>query len=244
MHIGDGVIMKKKQTKSRWIIVNAIVLILHIVCPVWAFAFICTIGFSGILFSSVIVTSFLLVYVYKKVNKWRNGKVILYTARALAIGSLIAVYMPMLLINNFTETKVLYSLKRADYIYGVYGRNTERYEQMLPESLPEQCEDYSFRTEGETIAQDYHPSSYLMFHTDTATLESYAAHFKKVNYERYENGSNLNKTRYNVEWFCGHMRLDDSFQDNLDNAVLYLDTDGYILAALLNYETGLVAILA
>ena len=48
---------------------------------------------------------------------------------------------------------------------------------MLPKHLPDVCNDYKFKTQLGGIGQDYHPSLYLMFYTDKATMEQYEKDF-------------------------------------------------------------------
>ncbi len=232
--------MKQKKEKSRWQKVNDIILILHIIFPAWIMAWMYTPSFSNILFLISLSASLLLGIIYKLVKKYHKGKLFLYISRGIAICSIIAFYTPMLILMNFSHSKLFYSLKRLNYIYGVYGNNSTYYEQLLPPELPAICDDYSFRTQGSMIAQDYHPSSYLIFHTNRAALDSYALHFDELNCTRRENTPD---TQEDIEWFCGQMRLRDTIQDNLDHAVLYWFDGTYPKAVLLNYETGLVAIL-
>lgn len=235
--------MKQKKKKTRWQKVNDIILVLNIIFPVWLMALMYTPAISYIFFLIAVFTLLLNGVIYKLVTEYHKGKGFLYITRGIVISAWIAFYLPMLLLMNFSHSKLLYPLKRLDYIYGVYSSNADYYQQLLPSELPEICNDYSFRTQGCMIAQDYHPSSYLMFHTDTATLESYALHFDQLDCVRRENGTENMYIQNDLEWFVGQMRLRKSFQDNLDHAVLYWFSGTYPKAVLLNFETGLIAIL-
>lgn len=238
-----------KSETSGWQLVVYLILVLHIVFPVWLMAWMLTTAISGTLLLIAIGSVLLLGIVNKAVKKWRKGRWVLVAARILAIGACIAFYLPMVVLLNFSESKLLYPLKRLDYTHGVFGENAPYYERLLPEKLPGTCEDYSFITQGSMIAQDYHPSSYLIFHTDTATLEAYATHYEELGFTRIENEPEYEPedetwtAQDDMEWFCRQMRLRDRFQDNLDHAVLYLHKDRFPKGMLLNYETGLVAIL-
>lgn len=234
---------KEVKKKTRLQIANKVILILNLVFPVWAFALMYTPSISFILFLIAWGTLLLNAIIYKLVTKFNKGQTFLHIIRGIVIISWIAFYTPMTLMMNFSHTKPLYSLKRADYIHGVYGNNSEFYGQLLPEKLPEICDDYSFIAQGSMVAQDYHASSYLMFHTDTATLDSYALRLDQFGGSRLENESENESVQEQIEWFCGQMRLRDSFNDNLDNAVVYWFDGRYPKAVLLNYETGLVAVL-
>lgn len=234
--------MKQKQPKkpkSRWQKVNEGILILHIVFPVWMMALMMTSAVSGTLLLIAVGASLLLGVIYKLVQRFQRGKIVLLFARIFAVGACLALYLPMLILTQFSHTKLLYPLKRLDYTYGVFGDNAAYYQRLLPESLPAVCEDYSYRTQGSMAAQDYHPSSYLMFHTDADTLRAYAAYYDSIGLMPIEDELAAEK----IDWFCGMMRLREQFQDNLDHAVLYWLGDRYPKAVLLNAETGLVAVL-
>lgn len=230
---------KQKKQKSRWEKVNDAILFLHLVFPVWVMALMLTSAVSDTLFLIALAAVLLLGVVYKLVQRFQKGRWVLVTARVIAIGAYIIFYLPMLVLTQFSHAKLMYPLKRLDYTYGVFGDNAAYYQRLLPETLPEVCEDYSYRTQGSMVAQDYHPSSYLMFHTDAETLAAYAAYYDGMGLTRLEHELAEEK----IEWFCGQMRLRDSFQEHLDSAVLYWINDYYPKGILLNAETGLVAIL-
>lgn len=234
---------KPKKKRSGWQILNSIILLLHIIFPVWLVPLMMISAISGKLFLIAVVTSLLLGVVYRQVKKRQNGKALLYLARVVAIGSCIAFYMPMIVLTNFSHTKLLYPLKRLDYSYGVFGENADYYLRLLPKTLPEKCEDYSYRTQGSMVAQDYHPSSYLKFYTDTGTLDAYTEHFEALDCTRLENDPENEEAMNHIHWFCGQMRLDDPCEGSFDNAVLYWFDSHYPKGALLCYDTGLVAIL-
>lgn len=237
--------VKQKKKKTRWQKINGIILTLNIIFPVWIMALMYTSAISDVLFLIAVFSLLLNGVVYKLNEKFHKGRCFLYIARGIVISAWTVFYMPMLILMNFSHSQLIYPLKRFCYTYGVFGSNAAFYQQLLPEELPEICDDYSFRTQGSMVAQDYHPSSYLMFHTDTASLEAYVSHFDALDCARLENGTEDGDFFQNkIEWFCGQMGLRESFQDNLDNAVLYWFAGGmYPKAVLLNFETGLVAVL-
>ena len=237
---GAGMEQEKKTPLQR---ANRIILILHIVFPVWLFALMYTSAISGYLFFIAFTAALLLGGIYSIVSKLQKGKIVLYIARVITILCIAAFYTPMILLVTFSHTKSLYEIKRLDYAYGVFGSNADYYKQLLPEKLTSVCEDYSFRTQGSMIAQDYHPSSYLMFHTDAATMDLYADYYKGLDCDVRINDEDNDKAKSDIEWFCSQMRLRESFHDNLDHAELYWFSGTYPKAVLLNRETGLVAVL-
>lgn len=235
--------MKEKKKKTRLQIANVIILILHIVFPIWLVPLMYTVGISGYMFFIALVTSLLLGVIYKIVTKHQKGKMLLYIARAITILCVVSFYIPMILLMKFSQTKPLYEIKRLAYAYGVFGDNADYYKQLLPEKLPSVCDNYSFRTQGSMVAQDYHASSYLMFHTDSKTIDLYSNYYKSLDCEVRINGDESDNVKSDIDWFCRQMKLRELFQDNLDNAELYWFSDYYPKAVLLNRETGLVAIL-
>ncbi|MGN0632993.1 MAG: hypothetical protein ACI4JW_03905 [Oscillospiraceae bacterium] len=237
--------MKEKMTKTRLQRANGIILILHIIFPIWLIALMYTYAISKYWFLIALIAALLLGVIYKIVIKLQKGKKLLYTARVITIIIVLSFYVPVILLINFSHTKALYEIKRFDYAYGVYGKNSEFYKRLLPDKLPAVCDDYSFRTQGSMIGQDYHASSYLMFHTDSDSIDSYSEYYKNLDREvRVRvNNDESDDVKDDIDWFCVQTRLRESFQDNLDNAEIYLFDDYYPKAVLLNRETGLVAIL-
>ena len=233
--------MKQKEKKFSWFTVNLIILICSIVFPIWAFVLIYTSAISMTLFLIAFGASLLLGLIYKLVKKYNKGQKFLYAARGVVISAWIIFCLPTLILFSFPKNKLLYPLKRFDYMYGVYG--SDYYKEWLPSKLPEVCNDYIFITKGSMLAQDHHASSYLMFHTDTVTLDSYALHFDKLDGILYENGTE-DEDIQRIEWFCKMLSLPNIFQDSLDHAVLYWFNNGRNpKGVLLNYETGLIAIM-
>lgn len=234
---------KPKKKKSAWEIINDIILLIHLVFPVWFVALMLTPNITLGLFAAAAVFSLLLGAVYKKVKSIHKGKKILYSARIIAISACILSYLPTAVLLNFEQTELMYPLKRICYTRGVYGSNAAYYESLLPASLPDRCEDYSFRTQGSMVAKDYHPSSYLTLYTDTETLDSFAAYYDTLDCERFRSDSDDEDIQRDFLWFCGQMRLEDTFFDGNENAVLYWFDDSYPKAILLDYDSGLFAVL-
>ncbi|MCI5816040.1 hypothetical protein [Ruminococcus sp.] len=235
--------MEPQKKKNPWKLVNSIILLLHIVFPVWIMPLICTSGISGKLLPVTVILVLLPGVCSMLVKKYNKGGKLLIAARVLAVFALCLFYAPLLMISGFTRNQLLYPVKRAVYIHGVYGDNGAYYAQLLPETLPEACSDYSFRTQGSFPAQDYHPSSFLTFYTDTATLEAYARFYEQLDCQRLvynpeaEDGDQDN---HHMEWFCGQMKLDQTLTEHM---VLYWFDGRYPKGILLDEETGLVAVL-
>ncbi|WP_024856341.1 hypothetical protein [Ruminococcus albus] len=136
----------------------------------------------------------------------------------------------------------MYSIKRLDYAHGVYGKNAEYYKNLLPERLPDECEDYSFITRGCMIAQDYHASSCLSFRTDERTIDSYAKYYGGICDERRVKDESENEIK-GIDWFCDNARIDESKRDEFENAELYWINGNFPNGALLDKDSGYVVIL-
>ena len=222
---------KTGQKRSGWELVNSIVLVLHVVLPVWIFALMYTPGLTGALFLIALAGNLIFGVVHKLLKHKENLKPLLYVLRGAVICLTIAFYMPTALLLGFDRVKLLYPLKRLDYTRSVYGENSTYYERILPEQLPKVCEDYSFRTQGSMIAQDYHPTSWLCFTTDKETLDAYAVYYDGQGYARGAEERDL-------RWLAGQMHINVSDNEPVfEKAVVYYIRDYYPKAVVLDYGT-------
>lgn len=221
------------KKRTGWAAVNGIVAALVFFLPFWVISFIYTPGITVWLMLIAALLCLTLGIVSKTVSRLGKGRPVLYLHRAAAICSLPAVFLPMVLLTGFDQVKPLYPVKRFVYIQGVYGMNSESYEKLLPMWLPEVCEDYSYRAQGSMIAQDYHPTSWLRFTTDSATLDSYAQYYDAQGYAR---GADERDRR----WLAGQLGLPIPEDDTpaLEGAVVYYIHDNYPKAVVLDYENG------
>lgn len=238
--------MGNPKKRSPWRIANAIVLLLHLVLPVWLFAWMYTPVISGILLPVMMICGLLPGVCSKLVKEFQKGKWLLVASRVLAVFAIAAFYTPLVVLRSAKEVQLLYPLKRFLYTYGVYGDGSGMYEAMLPEQLPDACTGYRFRTQGSLIAQDYHASSYLTFYTDVATLEAYAAYYDSMDCERiqYDPVGETDEEQFpHLSWFCGQMQLDQNLPEHSEQMTLYWFDIYYPKGVLLDYDTGLVAVL-
>lgn len=239
--------MDNSRKRSLWRIANVTVLLLHLVLPVWIGALMLTPGISEPLFPVMLICGLLPGVCSMCVRRFQRGKGLLIASRVLALCAIAVFYTPLFLIRGATETRWLYSAKRFLYTYGVYGADgCGYYQALLPERLPDPCTGYRFRTKGSLIAQDYHASSFLIFYTDAAALDAYAAYYGSMDCERIQydpEGKTEEEQFPNLSWFCGQMRLDQSAAADPEHMVLYWFDDHYPKGVLLDHETGLVAIL-
>lgn len=113
--------------------------------------------------------------IYKKYGRFRKTVILLRTTAIIIF--VLGLLAPVVLLN-FKHTKSMYPIKRFCYSYGNYGVIDNN---ILPSFLPKKCDDYMFITQGSFPAQDYHPSAYLAFHTDSETLKKYENHFDSLN---------------------------------------------------------------
>lgn len=188
-------------------------------------------GLTGALFLIALAGNLLFGVVYKMLRGREKRKPLLHVLRAAVICLTAAFYMPTALLMSCDRVKFLYPLKRLDYTRGVYGENSTYYERILPEKLPRVCEDYSFRTQGSMVAQDYHPTSWLCFTTDKETLDAYAVYYDRQGYSRGAEERDL-------RWLAGqfHMNVSDN-EPVFSKAVVYYIHDYYPKAVVLDYGT-------
>lgn len=239
--------MDNSKKRSPWRIANDTVLLLHLAFPVWLVAWMYTPAISSILLPVMMICGLLPGVCSKLVKKFQKGKGLLIASRVLAVFAIAAFYTPLVVLRSAKEVQLLYPLKRFLYTYGVYGDGRSGiYEALLPEQLPDACTGYRFRTQGSLIAQDYHASSYLTFYTDAATLDTYAAYYDSMDCERIQYapvGETDEEQFPHLSWFCGQMKLDQTMSEHSEQMTLYWFDSYYPMGVLLDYDTGLVAVL-
>lgn len=162
-----------KQNKSGWRVVNAFILIIAVLCfPLFLIWSISVAGLTPYFIILLLGLFILIPVLYRRYRK--NGKclIALWTAR-ISFVVVAALYAVIPLIGTrFEHNKNFYIPKKLIYTYGVYDLSAE-IDEMLPEKLPDECREYRFITQLGSIAQDSHPSVYLMFYTDGETIEEY-----------------------------------------------------------------------
>ena len=187
----------------------------------------------------------------------RDHKKALYICRAVTVLAVAGGFLPFILLMGFENSKMLYTVKKANYIYGVKSNN-ESYRTFLPEKLPEICEDYHFVTIGVLPIPDHISKSYLMFTTDADTIDACREHYRELGCERRDIDSDPDKEHSLSDypdvkeedfyyWFCSRAYLDESIQNDFEHNELYVKKEGnkekYSKAVLLNPDKGLVVIL-
>ncbi|MDE7364654.1 MAG: hypothetical protein K2N27_07210, partial [Ruminococcus sp.] len=150
---------------------------------------------------------------------------------------------------DLNYSKQMYQVKKFICCYGIHSGDMLEY---FPEKLPEVCEDYKFITQGGgSIAQDYHPSAYLIFHTDTSTIHELEEYYKQldgaelveINIEAIYSHIDKQKNVIDVpKAFSGHVFawLDDVHIDDFFDAVFYKVPSYYDRGCIFDYSSGLV----
>ena len=98
---------------------------------------------------------------------------------------------------SFSETPFMYKAKRAVFGYGV--RSGANMDTFLPKDIPDNCDNYYFRTQPCFVAQDYHPNAYLAYHCDDSCFPEYMAvagrigekHEKELTFEQFLSESRI-----------------------------------------------------
>lgn len=240
------------QKKFPWKIFNVLVVIFIFMGG--CFLFISALGLTVPMIITDIVLNIFLVFFYQiwlKKRKFRKTVIALRVTAILAL--VITLAIPLSLIN-FTYDKPMYQVKKFVYCHGIYNGYMDKF---LPTKLPKMCEDYKFITQGSFIAQDYHPSAYLIFRTDTATMHELEEDYKQIDGAEFVNINNVpdieeykreygdNYMEYMPEFpkeFPGHVyyRLDDEHIDYFFDAVIYKVPSYYDKGCVFDYSSGLV----
>ncbi len=207
-------------------------------------------GITSKLFTIGFWVNFVLAMIYstyKKDGCFRKSVIIL---RVVAITILVLMILAPVTLMNFKNTKFIYPLKRFCYGYGVYSDHFNN--DILPYSLPKKCDDYMFITQGCMVAQDYHASAYLAFHTDSETLKKYENHFDSLNdAERqteyiYNHEEKQFPEKYEIILKCPEelpRHVFDRFQPehihDFEKAIIYTVPSYYDKGCMLDYDSGL-----
>ncbi len=236
--------VSQKKKSPDWKGINTAILVLNIIFPFGLFTLIAVFGIAERLLLIVIVANLLLGIVYRIYSRTNKLQSLLLPMRVIAVASVILFYLPVFVMGNRTQ-KCLYPVKRYIYTEGVSG-----YGEVLPKALPKQCEGYFFITQMAFIAQDYHPSSYLAFYTDTATMQMYADSFggTKTETYRFEELDEETQQKYADSKYpnCpieipGHVISRIKPAEDLHGAVIYTRQDTYYDRGLiLDYDSGYV----
>lgn len=222
-----------------------IILLTFFVFPALGYC-IYTLGISSYCFLGTIVFMIATGVVYKKGHIIKHGRKILHYLRIALLLCVAGLYLPTIVLDNFSGTKSMYYIKKLDYIHGVYGlkgEDVEFYKKLLPEKLPEECEDYSYITGGRLYS--HHALSCLIFRTDDETIDSYAEYYGslcdeirvKDDYEGEELGW--------FDRFLNHADIYDGRREEFDDAEIYW-TNGPSskgVGVLLDRDSGYVVIL-
>lgn len=242
-----------KPKKSGWWIVNLVIGIISVPCS--CFILLWSLSVAGLFpyFFIVLLILFILIPVFSIINR-KSGicRIALWTVRiAFVLTAALYAFIPFVGMS-FEHIKIFYVPKKLIYTYGVYSPPYTITE-MLPKHLPDECRSYKFKTELGSIAQDYHPSVYLMFYTDKATMEQYEKDFDALSNvtevsaecEKREFYSLDNTTFYYPKNFPDHAFswLDDVHRKDfvdMPNAKLYIAGTYYTKGCLLDYDSGLV----
>lgn len=187
-----------KKTTSRDVLhaLNILIGFFLFLGGIW---FVCTITLSLTLFFIGFIVNFILALIYEKYMLYGRFRKAVIVLRSVAVTILLLAVLAPIMLMKFDRNKIVYPVKRFCYSYGNYGVINNN---ILPSFLPKKCDDYMFITQGSFPAQDYHPSAYLAFHTDSETLKKYENHFDSLN---------------NAELKVTHMPDKENYMDNDDS---------------------------
>lgn len=233
--------MKKSDTEKTLHALNVLIGFFLFIGIIW---FVCTITLSITLFFIGFIVNFALALVYRKDGRFRKSVIIL---RVVAVTILVLIILAPVTLLNFKNTKFMYPIKCFCYSYGVYGIADN---DILPSDLPKKCDDYMFITQGCMIAQDYHASAYLAFHTDSKTLKKYENHFDSLNNAEFKVTHMPDKEKSmggDDSWSkCPEelprhvfQQLQSEHIHDFEKAIIYTVPSYYNKGCMLDYDSGL-----
>ncbi|MDE5583866.1 MAG: hypothetical protein K2J08_09190 [Ruminococcus sp.] len=228
----------KKTKDNRWNSINVLIMLGGI------FFLMYTSGITTVLFEIGLPVNILLVLFYKIFKKYGRFRKTVIVLRVTAIIIFALGILAPITLMNFKHTKLMYPVKRFCYAYGVYT-NFNNY--ILPESMPKKCDDYLFFTQGSFPAQDYHPSAYLAFHTDSETLKKYEEHFNSVENAECHTAHMPEENQFTGELMkCPEelpthvfQRLEPEHIHDFEKAIIYKVPSYYGKGCMLDYDSGL-----
>lgn len=248
-----------KKCRSRFFLLNLIIACCYIFLG-GAFLTIAVIGIVKYLYIPFILLNIFLAFFYKKYKEYGTYKKAVIILRTVAvIFTLFCISLPIVCIR-FENSKIMYQPKKMVFSYGVrvYSEKTMK---RFPKNLPEKCEDYYFKTEPCMPAQDYSPTAYLSFYTDTDAIKelerncrendgfipeceiTYEEYFEEKE-EYYEGDLKIIMSGYlqkrGLPPYVYH-RLSDKKQAELDkDTVIYNFSESNKYGYAFDYDSGLV----
>ena len=232
--------------KSGFKTLNTIIFLLsYFVFPLWLICFVSTFWVSIVPFIGVVRCMCVIGKTYRNISRVENGRKKLIKLNAVLILWIAVLHLPGLVLFYFNDTKCMYRIKRLDYIHGVYGyygKNVGMNRNLLPEKLPDECENYSYFTSG--VLTPYHAPSCLIFRTDEGTIERYAEYYSFLCDEiRVINNDSGEKTEKFDKFFKQAGISDESRQEEFGNAVLYWIDGHFPKGAMIDKDSGYVVIM-
>lgn len=142
-------------------------------------------GITGILLLPFLAANFFLVSLFRKNRKDGTFRVPLIIVRIITILFAVIIFVSPIIGVSFKNNKLFYPVKRAVFGYGV--RSDSEWKKILPQHLPDNCDEYFFRTEMSVPAQDYHPYAYLVMRCDKEQIKEYISKAKANGLENIKN---------------------------------------------------------
>ena len=173
--------INQKQKKTGFALLNSVLAVSFFLGGI--IFLIATIGITAMLLLPFIIVNAALAVFYGIYRKNGAMKVPVIFCRVTAILMVIVIFGSPIIGMSFSETPFMYKAKRAIFGYGV--RSGENMDTFLPKDIPDNCDNYYFRTQLCFVAQDYHPNAYLAFHCDDSCFPEYMAAAERIG-EKYE----------------------------------------------------------
>lgn len=171
-----------KQKKTGFALLNSVLAVSFFFGGI--IFLIATIGITAMLLLPFIIVNAALAVFYGIYRKNGAMKVPVIFCRVTAILMVIVIFGSPIIGMSFSETPFMYKAKRAIFGYGV--RSGANMDTFLPKDIPDNCDNYYFRTQLCFVAQDYHHNAYLAFHCDDSCFPEYMAAAERIG-EKYVN---------------------------------------------------------
>lgn len=187
----------KKPKKSVYFYINIILVIAFVLLcgPMWMIP---TLGITVIFYIPAFVSNIALPLLYDKYRRYGRFRPALIITRCIAVLSVLIIFTSPIICMNFDNSRAMYHIKRAVFVYGVKHSASDA----LPSRLYGKCYDYSFITQPQWFAMDYHPCGVLSFRCDKEDIQTYIDDSEK---------KGLKKRTYEISF---EERLGDIYYDS------------------------------
>lgn len=195
----------------------------------------------------LIVINILLVLFYRKSKEDLQFRMHTIILRIVAIPmAILFCYMPFFSKNS---VKPLYSFNKSLYT-AIYVQPSSRSTAILPDSLPEKCEDYRLTLRPDMAFPNDVEHFCISFYTDSETIERYENKFKGMGYKTTEDVTENSYSEeyvdsYHIPYHIRYTIKNKKLSDLYNEPIVYRKSDTDIKSGcIIDKDSGLVVIWA